>query len=565
MAKASTDILKEYLVSIGFAVDEHQQKRAKSALEDISKTMKSLASTSLAAATALSASVIEIATSLEKLYFASQRTGASVTNIQALQYGAEQIGVSAQEAQGALEGMTRAMRLNPGLVGLLKSLNINPDQDKVQVLMDLIDHLRRMPFYQGAQVARLFGIDDNTLVMLEKGYDKLKAYEDERRKSAGQAGIDADSMAEKSHNFMVALRGLEARFGILWDLIAVRFMPIGEKLIGWLDHVVDYLIKADKSTDGWSTRLVGLAVSLGGVASALKILGSLGGIFGLGGGGGAAGGAAAGVGTLATALMALAGALVLLSGYVGKLLDDKFTSPEDKKKREEHLKDQKSHGLNYGYYNGIMEFFGAGKKKSDIGELGRGLNFHAGHADEPTQVGAASPNVHDLIRKYSEKFGVDTGLAEAVAWAESRFNQNALSKKGAIGTFQLMPKTATGLGVDPKNLEGNVQGGLRYLSDLLKQFGGNESLALAAYNAGEGNVKKYGGVPPFAETQGYVRDILNYKLAHEGAGVKPGVTMSQKTEITVTGTDAKQIGSDILKGQDRVNGDLLRNLVGVTN
>lgn len=109
---------------------------------------------------------------------------------------------------------------------------------------------------------------------------------------------------------------------------------------------------------------------------------------------------------------------------------------------------------------------------------------------------------------------LDPALLEAVAWAESRFRHEALSPKGATGVMQLMPETARELGVDRFDLVQNIAGGAAYLGGMMRRFGGNRSLALAAYNAGPGAVLRYGGVPPFAETQAYVAQIL----ARVGAG-----------------------------------------------
>jgi soluble lytic murein transglycosylase-like protein len=117
-----------------------------------------------------------------------------------------------------------------------------------------------------------------------------------------------------------------------------------------------------------------------------------------------------------------------------------------------------------------------------------------------------------IINSCSKEFGVDSSLVKAVIHAESGYNPNAVSPKGAQGLMQLMPKTAQGLKVaDCMNPSDNIRGGVRYLRFLLDTFKGNESLALAAYNSGLGSVAKYGGIPPYPETQGYVAKVLSYR------------------------------------------------------
>ncbi len=125
-----------------------------------------------------------------------------------------------------------------------------------------------------------------------------------------------------------------------------------------------------------------------------------------------------------------------------------------------------------------------------------------------------------LIRTCSEKYGVNPNLVKAVIHAESGYNPNAVSSKGASGLMQLMPGTAKSLKVaDRFNPKDNVEGGVKYLRFLLDTFRGDVSLAVAAYNAGLNKVAKYGGIPPYNETRTYVSRVLAYMKTYQENGI----------------------------------------------
>lgn len=141
----------------------------------------------------------------------------------------------------------------------------------------------------------------------------------------------------------------------------------------------------------------------------------------------------------------------------------------------------------------------------------------------------SNKNMDQIFKEASEKYGVPVNLLKAVAKVESNFNPDAKSRCGAMGVMQLMPKTAAGLGVgNPYNAEENINGGAKLLSGLFKKYNGDLTLTLAAYNAGSGNVAKYGGVPPFTETQNYIKKV-KAEIASSSGGSTFGAALLNQT------------------------------------
>lgn len=135
-----------------------------------------------------------------------------------------------------------------------------------------------------------------------------------------------------------------------------------------------------------------------------------------------------------------------------------------------------------------------------------------GPGPDPATVGSRSPATGvpfaALVAEAARRTGLDPDLIAAVELAESGGDAQAVSTAGATGLMQLMPATAAALGVDASDPRQNLIGGATYLSDQLQRFGGDVALALAAYNAGPAAVERYGGVPPYRQTQGYVQHVL---------------------------------------------------------
>lgn len=145
-------------------------------------------------------------------------------------------------------------------------------------------------------------------------------------------------------------------------------------------------------------------------------------------------------------------------------------------------------------------------------------------ADEITGADAISIRIskaerlfHPMIQEAAERYGVEAALVKAIIMVESSYNPNAVSRKGAKGLMQLMPRTAEALGVeDSFNPKTNINAGVRYFKKLMNQFDGNTKLALAAYNAGMRHVRHYDGIPPFRATKYYINKVYHYYNYYKG-------------------------------------------------
>ncbi len=187
------------------------------------------------------------------------------------------------------------------------------------------------------------------------------------------------------------------------------------------------------------------------------------------------------------------------------------------------------------------------------------------------QVQAANVNtVKAAIVKHSIEMGVDPAITLSIAKTESGFRHEARSSHGAVGVFQLMPSTARRMGLNPYSLDDNIKGGIMYYKSMYKMFGSME-LALAAYNAGPGNVKKYRAVPPFSETKRFVAkitaDYRHYKAHPDPAMIaaKNG-TLATMTQGKAPAGTAKMVAKSAplpvakIEESRKLNAELIKDL-----
>ena len=192
-----------------------------------------------------------------------------------------------------------------------------------------------------------------------------------------------------------------------------------------------------------------------------------------------------------------------LNNYINTIYPQQINQNKEISAFQEILAESKKETQNYGIFNldappNVKE---AKLNPIPFGSLTK--------VDSNKPVSRSKEAILGYIKEASEKYGVEERLVSAVVKQESGFNPNAISKAGAKGLMQLMPATAKSLGVkDVFNPQENIEGGVKYLKQMLDKYNGNKILALAAYNAGPAAVDKYDGVPPYKENQNYVKSIL---------------------------------------------------------
>ena len=151
--------------------------------------------------------------------------------------------------------------------------------------------------------------------------------------------------------------------------------------------------------------------------------------------------------------------------------------------------------------------------------------------------------LYTRIDKYSRQYNIDPYLIVAVMEKESSFDHETISSAGALGLMQIMPSTAKELGVNPKRAEENIEGGIRYLRQQLDKYDGKYKVhyALASYNAGAGAVRKYGGIPLYAETQNYVRKIVEKYNKLKQSGNREVIGISENEDFKLTTLEAENV------------------------
>lgn len=232
-----TETIRDYLVSLGFDIDSSGQAKFEATLKGVAANVVKLGAVVESTALAVVGFTTSIANGLDKLYWASQRTGATVNGIKTLGYAASQTGSSAEAAQSSLESLARFMRSNPGAEGFLNRLGVQTRdasgqmRDMSTIFTGVGQRLSSMPYYRANQYAQMLGIDENTLMAMRRG---LSGFSAEYQSMMQKTGFNADKAAIQSNKFMTSMRSFVSLLGILRDKVGSN---LADGLSGTLDNL----------------------------------------------------------------------------------------------------------------------------------------------------------------------------------------------------------------------------------------------------------------------------------------------------------------------------------------
>ena len=557
----NAEVIREFLVALGFKVDQKGLKTFKDGVEDATKGVVRLVSTVQGAALAISASVAGFASKIEHLYFVGRRVGATENSLRALSGAARDFGVSADAALGSVESIAKFMRNNPAGESYIASLGVQTRdangnlRDTVDLVADIGKVMASKPTWLASQYGSVLGIDENLLLAMRD-----PAFVERLRQIRKESENNGMSRAAKdAHELMNSLRDLGRtadnmftmiqadlqqkvgpelkRFGAWFKEnspeiakrisdVAQVVLRMAETIMPVLGTAIEKFIEWDKATNGWTTNIL-LTVAALKVLGGFQILSGLaklsGALRGVGaaaaaaqagaavGGAAAAGGGAALGATIGTTALAAAvvGAPIAIGGAY---LQHQMTGTEEGIKqriadRQARLK-EKDQLIELDPRNAAKYQAEKVPLEKDIAEYQKKLEqLKAGVASQSSAPANAMAGA--LFDNLEKQYGLPQGLLDSVWLQESGRGKNMLSPAGAQGHFMFMPATAKEWGLnDPNDLGQSANAAARYLQWLLAQAGGDLKKALAAYNGGIGNLGRLGldGMP--AESQKYYRDVL---------------------------------------------------------
>lgn len=602
----SADVIKEFLVGLGYKIDETGQRRFVDGVNNATDTVHKLSTALKALATGAAIYGVvhwfdKVTGSMEGMYYAAQRAGSSVKELQSFTYAASQMGSSASQALSNAQAIYQFFRNQPNAPNWLQShLGVNALDARgklksgVQLAEEIGAALNKQPLYLQAQYAEQTQMPLELRMALQRAA-QFKQFQNQYEAMLRRAGLNPDQAAEQARNFQRGARGIGAAFDIVKnavmgsltghngatgalgrfrDMILSHVPQITRilnrladagvtafgKFLDWLDTVdwnkvfksigdfFDWLLSLDpKQITGYLKDIAAVLGVIFGLKMLAGIASFAGAITGLTptltGFAGALTTVATAIGGAASAALAGITALLYSKGLGGAQRPD-----------------------------GTYE-----DEALSAAQLAEAANDPRTKAWLRQQMGQAGPtatpsNKQAYLKALEKQYGLPDGLLSSVYQAESSGGKNLVSSKGALGPFQFLPSTAKAYGItNPMDFAQSAQGAAQMYADLLRANGFNLERALAAYNWGQGNLNRAGlqGAP--AETRNYIRKIeamMGFAYGSEFSGAAPahqarptsGPSLSAKTDIHVHGsTNPLATAQAVANKQADVNQRLVRN------
>ncbi len=517
MSGGTSEVLQEYLVKLGYQTDAISLRKFENGLGKTSKRILGIGMAVAGVAAAIEASTVAFAYSMRKMYFESSLAGSTVKNMKAMAYAGEQVGISADAMKSSIHNFAQAIRLNPGLKGLVESFGIETAGKQMDEIMhEFIGKTRKMPEFIGAQYAGMFGMDPDTYHQYITGFDKINEKRAESLRIQKEMGIDLDKQEKIVRQYTETLDRLGIRYDAFVNSVLAKSLPAFQTMSTWLDHILE----------GW-TRLINQDVGKGSNWEEIQ-----------------------------------------KKGFLNWLGDETGIASKMQAARK---KSEETHSKVTGKPSNSQ----TGKiKKAEQPNA-------PVTATPPTQssapVNTAQPKMpvaQPLFKTLESQYKLPSGLLDSVWKVESnrgdpKFMQ---SKAGAKGHFQFMDATAKQYGLtDPNDLKQSATAAAKMYAQLLKKYKGNVEHALAAYNWGEGNMDSYLKTGKGARGQDIPSETLDYVVKNTknialgtSSGASNNVVISPQTTIHINGSNnPTKTANEVASAQMKVTGDIVRNTRGI--
>jgi len=530
----NAEVLQEFLVALGFKVDESGLKKFNLQVGNAEKIVASLAKAVTAMAVTVVAGVVKVSDQFEDLYYASQRLHASVTNIKAYDYAISQVGGTAKGARGALEGIASFMRSNPGGERFIASLGVQTRdangnlRDTVDIMRDLGVQFRHMPYWVAKARANMLGIDETTLQAMMRDSDKFFS---EYRQNVQAVGVDQQAAAEASKNFMQQLRSYWAESGIIFGGALLKMQelatsPYWKQFSGETD-------KVSQKTNELADAFAGLWEVIGpGVKTVLTV-------------------------GLHVALQQTANLLDQITAGLKFVVD--LAHGNWGAAGQDYVRWAKAQ-------NGLQDAGGGAAAPRASGPRSSPIS--------PAEIAKKTVGLGDQAMAFFQSKGWTRAQAAGIVASlarESSFNAGAIGDHGR----------AFGLGQWHADRQAAFK---RWAGKDIRQSSFAEQLAFVQYELTQGMERRAGGLlkgagdaasaarlitamyerPADITGEGNIRARIAQNWFNRPLGGAGGasVAINQKTEIKVYGSDAQATGRAVASEQNNVNGNLVRNTMG---